>query len=140
MFQERTRLSDPSPGVKQQIPFVRDMDSKPEVIIGFQEIKYLPAEMMNVNHYFGKTGHFQFQNHMLQHRTPGYGHKRLRHRIGQRFQPAAHAGREYHCFHCSSILFYTVASNVCSMFCSRCTSSTLTPNFRFKCSAKCCAE
>ena len=134
IFKESTGFSDSSPRIEQQVPFVGNMQRQSEIIVSFQKINNLLTEMMDINHYFGKTGSFQFQNHMLQHRTSGHGNKGFGHRIGQWFQPAAQPGCKYHCFH------YTVASKVRSIFCSRCTSSTFTPNLRFRCSARCCAE
>jgi len=99
MFKESTGFPDSSSRIKQLFTLVGNMYGKSEIIISFQKIEYLFTEMVNINHNFGETGCFQFQNNMFQHRTSGYGNKGFRHRVGQRFQPAAQTGSKYHSFH-----------------------------------------
>ena len=99
IFKKRTSFLHPSPGIKQEVAFIGDMYSQSEAIIRFQKIKNLFTEVMDINYYFSKTGCFQFQDNMFQHRSAGYRNKRFGHRIGQWSQTATQTGCKYHCFH-----------------------------------------
>ena len=77
MFKESTGFPDSSSRIKQLFTLVGNMYGKSEIIISFQKIEYLFTEMVNINHNFGETGCFQFQDNMFQHRTSGYGNKGL---------------------------------------------------------------
>ena len=60
IFKERTGFPDSPTRIEQQLTFVGDMYGKPEIPVGFQEVKYLIAKMVDVNHYFRESGSFQF--------------------------------------------------------------------------------
>lgn len=73
MFKESTGFPDSSSRIKQLFTLVGNMYGKSEIIISFQKIEYLFTEMVNINHNFGETGCFQFQDNMFQHRTSAMG-------------------------------------------------------------------
>ena len=60
IFKERTGFLDSSTSIEQQVTFVGKMYGKPEILIDFQEVKYLIAKMVDVNHNFRESGSFQF--------------------------------------------------------------------------------
>ena len=122
--------------VEQFASFVADVQVKAKVVVGLQEINDLLSEVMDVDHYFPESGCLDTQQRVLQHGYACHGDKCLGHVVGQWTQPGTQSGCEYHGFHGGQLR----ALKVCSMFCSRCTRLTCTPNSWLRCSARCWAE